>query len=412
MIGASYEGRELWAVKLSDNVGVDEGEPEVLLSAGQHAREHLTIEMALYLIGELTSRYATDPRIKGIVDSREIWIIPNVNPDGSEYDLTEDRYHAWRKNRQPNPCSEFVGTDLNRNWGFKWGCCGGSSDQFALETYRGPSAFSAPGDAGGAQLRREPRDRRRAAAEGLDRLPRVLGADPVAVRPHARRHRARASRRTTATRSRRSGQGMARTNGYTAQQSSDLYITDGALDDWLWGAQKIFAYTFEMYPQEGGSAGFYPGDELIGRETSRNREAVLLLLENAACPQAVIGKAAQYCGTAPLTTLFAGKRGEADAADRADRRRQLRRQLPLPLDQAHEQRPPAGRRRRHPHAVPRARALATGGRRRRSASAASPGGPCASSSSRATRRSTRWSSRGSEAHPSSTATRSRSPPSA
>ena len=87
MIGASYEGRELWAVKISDNVGVDEGEPEVLLSAGQHAREHLTIEMALYLIDELTSRYATDPRIKGIVDSREIWIIPNVNPDGSEYDL-------------------------------------------------------------------------------------------------------------------------------------------------------------------------------------------------------------------------------------------------------------------------------------------------------------------------------------
>ena len=61
-----------------------------------------------------------------------------------------------------------------------------------------------------------------------------------------------------------------------------------------------------MYPTEGGSAGFYPGDELIGRETSRNREAVLLLLENAACPQAVIGKAAQYCGTAPLTTIFAG----------------------------------------------------------------------------------------------------------
>jgi hypothetical protein len=62
-----------------------------------------------------------------------------------------------------------------------------------------------------------------------------------------------------------------------------------------------------MYPGEGGSAGFYPADEVIGRETSRNREAVLMLLENAACPQAVIGKAAQYCGTAPLTTLFTGR---------------------------------------------------------------------------------------------------------
>ena len=53
-------------------------------------------------------------------------------------------------------------------------------------------------------------------------------------------------------------QGMARSNGYFAQQSSDLYITDGALDDWLWGSQRIFAYTFEMYPGEGGSAGFAP----------------------------------------------------------------------------------------------------------------------------------------------------------
>ena len=192
VIGASHEGRELWAVKISDNVGVDEGEPEVLLTAGQHAREHLTIEMALYLIGELTSRYATDPRIRGIVDSREIWIVPNVNPDGSEYDISEDRYHAWRKNRQPNPSSDFVGTDLNRNWGFKWGCCGGSSDQFAIETYRGAAAVLGARDPGPAQLRRRPRDRRPAADQGLDRLPRVLGADPVAVRPHPRRHRPRA----------------------------------------------------------------------------------------------------------------------------------------------------------------------------------------------------------------------------
>jgi carboxypeptidase T len=306
VIGASYEGRELWAVKLSDNVGTDEGEPEVLISAGQHAREHLTVEMALYLIGELTSRYATDPRIKGIVDSREIWIIPNINPDGSEYDLTEDRYHAWRKNRQPNPSSEFVGTDLNRNWGFKWGCCGGSSDQFAIETYRGAAAFSAPET---QAVRNFVESRVIGGVQQLKASIDFHAFSELILWPfgHTRADTApgltQDDRDTFAT----LGRGMARTNGYTAQQSSDLYITDGALDDWLWGAQKIFAYTFEMYPQDGGGAGFYPGDELIGRETSRNREAVLLLLENAACPQAVIGKAAQYCGTAPLTTLFTSK---------------------------------------------------------------------------------------------------------
>src|SRR3954462_8297345 len=143
-IGTSYEGRELWAVKISDNVGVDEGEPEVLFSAGQHAREHLTVEMALYLIDELTSKYATDARIKNIVDSREIWIVPDMNPDGGEYDIATGAYRSWRKNRQPNAGSSAVGTDLNRNWGWQWGCCGGSSGTFSSETYRGASAFSAP----------------------------------------------------------------------------------------------------------------------------------------------------------------------------------------------------------------------------------------------------------------------------
>ena len=296
MIGASYEGRELWAVKISDNVGVDEGEPEVLLTAGQHAREHLTIEMALYLIGELTSRYATDPRIKGIVDSREIWIIPNVNPDGSEYDLAEDRYHAWRKNRQPNPGSEFVGTDLNRNWGFKWGCCGGSSDQFALETYRGPSAFSAPETQavrnfvesrviGGVQQIKASIDFH-AFSElilwpfGHTRADTAPG--PHAGRPrHVRDARRRAWPAPTAT----------RRSSPATSTSPTARSTTGC------GARSaIFAYTFEMYPRTAAAPASTRGDELIGRETSRNREAVLLLLENAACPQAVIGKAAQYCG--------------------------------------------------------------------------------------------------------------------
>ena len=44
------------------------------------------------------------------------------------------------------------------------------------------------------------------------------------------------------------GQSMAATNGYTPEQASDLYIADGTIIDWLW-ATKIFAYTFEMYPR-------------------------------------------------------------------------------------------------------------------------------------------------------------------
>jgi carboxypeptidase T len=86
-LGNSYQGRAIWALKVSDNVGTDESEPEVLFTANQHAREHLTVEMALYILRQLTDLYGTDSRITNLVNSREIWIVPMVNPDGVEYDI-------------------------------------------------------------------------------------------------------------------------------------------------------------------------------------------------------------------------------------------------------------------------------------------------------------------------------------
>jgi len=79
------------------------------------------------------------------------------------------------------------------------------------------------------------------------------------------------------------GQAMAQSNGYTPQQGSDLYITDGTYEDWAYGAHKIFAYTFEMYPTS-SSPGFYPPDEAIPTQTSRNRDAVLYIIDRAIVP--------------------------------------------------------------------------------------------------------------------------------
>jgi carboxypeptidase T len=260
--------------------------------------------MALYLIGELTAKYATDARIKGILDSREIWIVPNVNPDGSEYDIATGTYSAWRKNRQPNAGSDFVGTDLNRNWGYRWGCCGGSSGAFGQETYRGTSAFSAPET---QRLRDFVLSR---VVDGVQQIRASIdfhAFSELVLWPFGHTHAdvTKGMTRDDSDTFAALGASMARTNGYTPEQSSDLYITDGALDDWLWGANGVFAFTFEMYPLEGSAPGFYPPDEAIGRETSRNREAVLLLIENAGCPYAAIGKAAQHCAGAALTTIYA-----------------------------------------------------------------------------------------------------------
>ncbi|MEU8751103.1 M14 family metallopeptidase [Streptomyces chartreusis] len=293
VIGTSYQGRNIVAIKISDNVGSDEAEPEVLFTHHQHAREHLTVEMALYLLRELTSDYGSDSRVTGLVNNREIWIVPDLNPDGGEYDIATGSYRSWRKNRQPNSGSSAVGTDLNRNWAYRWGCCGGSSGSTSSETYRGTSAESAP------EVKVVANFVRGRVVGGKQQI--TAGIDfhtysELVLWPFGYTYSDTTTGMTADDRNAFAavGQKMAASNGYTPEQASDLYITDGSIDDWLWGNQKIFSYTFEMYPRSGGG-GFYPPDEVIERETSRNRDAVLQLLENADCMYRSIGKETQYC---------------------------------------------------------------------------------------------------------------------
>ena len=100
---------------------------------------------------------------------------------------------------------------------------------------------------------------------------------------------------------------MAATNGYTAEQASDLYITDGSIDDWLWGDHGS-SPTRSRCTRARSSPGFYPPDEADRpRDEPQPRGGRCCCSSTPTARSAVIGKAAQYCGTAPLTTLFAGK---------------------------------------------------------------------------------------------------------
>jgi len=294
VIGKSYQGRDIVAIKVSDNVATDESEPEVLFTFHQHAREHLTVEMALYLLRELGAGYGSDSRITNLVNNREIWIVPDLNPDGGEYDIATGSYRSWRKNRQPNSGSSYVGTDLNRNWNYKWGCCGGSSGSTSSETYRGAGAESAPEVKVVADfVRGRVVGGKQQITAGID----FHTYSELVLWPFGYTYSDTTTGMTADDYNafKTVGQKMAASNGYTAEQSSDLYITDGSIDDYLWGTQKIFSYTFEMYPTSSSGGGFYPPDEVIERETSRNRDAVLQLLENADCMYRSIGKADQYC---------------------------------------------------------------------------------------------------------------------
>ncbi len=319
-IGKSYQGRDIWAAKVSDNVATDEDEPEVLIDALHHAREHLTTEQALATLKWLTQDYGTDPTVTRLVNTREIFIIFALNPDGMQYDLTGNPFRAWRKNRQPN-AGPSVGTDLNRNYGYRFGCCGGSSGSGKNIEYRGPHAFSAPET---RALRDFVQSR---VINGVQQIrthitlhtngelilwPYGYTKKNVPTDMTGLDHKVFASL----------GRAMARTNGYTAEQSSDLYITDGDQIDWLYATYRIFTYTFELYPTEKPTVwqDHYPDDSKIPAQTARNRAAILMLIDRAGCPYAQLGAATARADCGPLfddLEINRGWRRNADGTDTA-----------------------------------------------------------------------------------------------
>ncbi len=136
-ISPTFEDRNLYAIKISDNVSEDEDEPTFLMVSCHHARETVTPVIALYAIEQLTTEYGSDPQITTLIDEYEIWISPVWNPDGYVHVFNVD--NMWRKNKRPPD-----GVDLNRNYPFGWnGGCSGSTDPYS-ETYKGPSSASEP----------------------------------------------------------------------------------------------------------------------------------------------------------------------------------------------------------------------------------------------------------------------------
>jgi len=291
-IGKSYLGRTIWAVKISDNVEVDENEPEVLFDGLTHSDEHMGLEMTLKIMHWLVDGYGHNTRITNIVNSREVWIILAVNPDGAEYDIAGGRFHFWRKNRQPNKGTTAIGTDINRNFGYRWGLTEGrTSRNPAAITYMGPSPFSTP----------EARNVRDFLASrvvnGWQQIRTAITfheSGRLVMWPYGYTYANVPADMTVDDHNALAiiGKRMAATNGYKPEQASDLYLTSGTTRDYEYGVYRIFSYTFEMSVKD------YPDDSLIPSETGRNKEAVLYLMERAACPLAVLGTATRVarCG--------------------------------------------------------------------------------------------------------------------
>ena len=99
-LGLSVQGRHLWALNISDNVGVEEDEPEFKYVSTMHGNETIGNEMCLYFIDHLLTNYASDPNIAHLVNEIDIWVVPLMNPDGFESQTRENAH----------------GVDLNRHF--------------------------------------------------------------------------------------------------------------------------------------------------------------------------------------------------------------------------------------------------------------------------------------------------------
>ena len=282
-IGWSWYNRPILAMKISDNPQIDENEPKGLFTGVHHAREPIGCSITMDFIKWLCENY-NQPGGRGdtatfLVNEREIWIVPVVNPDGYVYN---EQYPQgmWRKNQRDNDNngyfnSDYDGVDLNRNYGYMWGYDDwGSSPNPSDETYRGPSAFSEPETQAIRQLCNSAKPQ---VAINFHSYSNVIITpwgyiDDYPPEPDKTIYLAMADTMST------------KWNGWTYGNSSETigYTANGDSDDWMYGEQnekpKCFAYTFEV-----GSAFWEAVNDtnIILQQIAKTRPCMIYLLYKA-----------------------------------------------------------------------------------------------------------------------------------
>jgi murein tripeptide amidase MpaA len=160
----TWEKRTCRALKIGRGSG---RKPAIFLLGGVHAREWGSPDILVNFARTLTQAYADNTGVtlgtnrfsaatlRKIVEDKEIYILPQLNPDGRFHSMT--KASMWRKNRRPAPAghsqSRCVGVDLNRNFDFLWNYprffspdapIANSTNPCDSDVYIGPRAMSEP----------------------------------------------------------------------------------------------------------------------------------------------------------------------------------------------------------------------------------------------------------------------------
>lgn len=270
-LGDSLEGRNIYGLKISDNVTLDEGEAAVIFLGCHHAREWISVEVPLLLGKYLVENYATNPQIKALVDKSEIWIIPLLNPDGLEYSIHFYRY--WRKNRRDNGNGNY-GVDINRNYGYMWGIDNnGSSPNPASDVYRGSSAFSEPETQAVRSLFAQKEFQALVSYHSYSQI--ILYPWGYIAKPSDQDN---LFLELAGTMSGLMEPVNGRKYGYGSAASS-LYLTNGDITDWSFGTDGIPSFTIELPPVDEIHGGFFNSEEDISSIFNENLPAALYLID-------------------------------------------------------------------------------------------------------------------------------------
>ncbi|KAJ3376317.1 corticosteroid- binding protein, partial [Lobulomyces angularis] len=135
LVGTSHQARNVYAYKIGS------GAKAVVFHGGIHAREWIGPATVSYIGYHLATD--TDEATKKLRSQFTFYVIPVANPDGYAYTRASNGDRMHRKNMQANAGSSCIGTDPNRNFNYKWGT-GGSSSNACAQDYKGPRAESAP----------------------------------------------------------------------------------------------------------------------------------------------------------------------------------------------------------------------------------------------------------------------------
>ncbi len=255
VIGQSIEGRNVWAFKVSDNPNQDEDEPEVLYTSLIHAREPLSMMNLFYFVQQLAEKYNSDEELTYLVNNREMWFVPVVNPDGYVFNELIEPFGGGmhRKNRKDTNCGNGTerGIDLNRNFSYGWGANNtGSSPDPCSAVFRGEAAFSEPETQAVRDFILDHNFKNVLHYHSFSNLYiHAFGDGSYPDEPDLTTHR-------------EIGREMAKFNGYFVGTGLDGigYTVNGDAVDWTYGDQGLVAYV----PEVGSSSqGFWPSEDEV-----------------------------------------------------------------------------------------------------------------------------------------------------